>query len=313
MEYRRLGNAGSKVSTISFGGWINFESKIPEDEARQIVRTAYEGGVNFFDLADVYGFGEAERWMGGMLAEYPRHTLVISSKVYFPMSDDPNDQGLSRKHIMESIDKSLERLGTDYLDIYFCHRADENTPLLETIRAMDDLVHQGKVLYWGVSEWAPELIEETMRLCERGGYVPPQVDQPRYSMLARENVEENILPVTQEYGLGLVVYSPLAMGMLTGKYDEGIPDDSRFAREPWAKENILTDENVRRVRELAVIAGELDVTRAQLALAWVLRKQGVSSVITSATKVRQIEENLEAANLTLADDVLAEIDRVLSE
>lgn len=313
MEYRRLGNAGSKVSTISFGGWINFESKIPEDEARQIVRTAYEGGVNFFDLADVYGFGEAERWMGGMLAEYPRHTLVISSKVYFPMSDDPNDQGLSRKHIMESIDKSLERLGTDYLDIYFCHRADENTPLLETIRAMDDLVHQGKVLYWGVSEWAPELIEETMRLCERGGYVPPQVDQPRYSMLARENVEENILPVTQEYGLGLVVYSPLAMGMLTGKYDEGLPDDSRFAREPWAKENILTDENVRRVRELAVIAGELDVTRAQLALAWVLRKQGVSSVITSATKVRQIEENLEAANLTLADDVLAEIDRVLSE
>lgn len=313
MEYRQVGRSGLKLSAIGLGGWINFEEKLPTEEARRIVRAAYEGGVNFYDMADVYGNGEAERWLGGMLAGYPRHTLVLSSKVFFPMSDDVNDRSLSRKHIFESIDKTLSRLGTDYLDIYFCHRADTNTPLLETIRAMDDLIHQGKVLYWGTSEWPVETLRETMALCEANNLIAPIVDQPEYSMLHRTHVEKELLPAVDELGIGLTPYSPLAMGMLTGKYDDGIPEDSRFAREPWAKENILTEANVEKVRDLEMVAGELDITRAQLALAWVLRQPAVSSVITSATKLSQIEENLEAAVTPLAGDIVASIARILSD
>jgi voltage-dependent potassium channel beta subunit len=311
MEYRRLGESGLRLSVLGLGGWINFENKIAEDEARQAIRTAYEGGINFYDLADVYGNGEAERWMGGMLAEYPRHTLVISSKVYFPMSDDPNDRGLSRKHIMHSIDRSLKNLGTDYLDIYYCHRADPETPVEETIRAMDDLIHQGKVLYWGTSNWDPALLEETVDLCEEYGYFPPRAEQPLYSMLARDRFEDEVMPAAEELGIGLTTYSPLAMGMLTGKYDDGIPEDSRFATEPWSKERYFSDDNARRVRDLKMIAAELDITRAQLALAWILRQPAVSSVITGATKVRQVEDNLGAVGVELAGDILARIDRIL--
>lgn len=313
MEYRRVGRSGLKLSAIALGGWINFEEKLPAEEARQIVRTAYEGGINFYDMADVYGNGEAERWLGGMLREYPRHTLVLSSKVFFPMSDDVNDRGLSRKHIFESIDKTLARLGTDYLDIYFCHRADSETPLLETARAMDDLIRQGKVLYWGTSEWPVETLRETMALCDANGLYAPIVDQPGYSMLRRIHVEDELLPAVDELGIGLTPFSPLAMGMLTGKYDDGIPEDSRFAREPWSKEKLLTDANVERVRALAIVAGELGITRAQLALAWVLRQEAVSSVITGATRLQQIEENLAAAEMPLTGDVVATIDRILSE
>jgi voltage-dependent potassium channel beta subunit len=311
MEYRKLGKAGIKVSVIGLGGWINFEAKIPTDEARRIVATAHENGINFYDLADVYGNGRAEEWLGGMLSEYPRHTLVIASKVFFPMSDDPNDRGLSRKHIMESIDRTLKRLGTDYLDVYFCHRADPTTPVYETARAMDDLIHQGKILYWGTSMWEPEQIEEAVDLCEDNGLIPPVVEQSEYSMLARQRVEEEILPVTRPRGIGLTVYSPLAQGMLTGKYDEGIPPGSRFDTEPWAKSGLLTDKNVEKVQALKMVAGELDVTRTQLALAWVLRQESVSSVISGVTKVGQLLENLGAVNLPLASDVIASIDRIL--
>ncbi len=301
-----------KVSVISLGGWINFEHKIPEDEARRIVMAAYDGGVNFFDLADVYGNGEAEQWMGAMLRQFPRHTLVISTKLFWPMSDDINDRGLSRKHIMESINKSLKRLGTDYVDLYFCHRPDPDTPILETARAMDDVIRQGKVLYWGVSNWQPEQIIQACDLCERHGLYPPQVGQPQYSMLYRDFVEKEYLPAAHSRGIGLVVWSPLAMGMLTGKYDAGIPDDSRFAREPWSQERYMSAENAERVRKLKPIAEALGVTRAQLALAWCLRLDGISSVITGATKVSQMQENLTAASLTLSRDVLAEIDAILA-
>ena len=313
MEYRQVGDSGLRISAVALGGWINFEAKIDEDEAREIIETAYEGGVNFFDMADVYGYGEAERWMGGMLAQYPRHTLVLSSKAGHPMSDDPNDTGLSRKHLFESVERSLRNLGTDYLDIYFCHRKDDETPLLETARAMDDLIRQGKILHWGTSNWEPERLRKTAALCAEHGLQPPRVEQPQYSMLYRERVEGEILPVADELGLGLVVWSPLAMGMLTGKYDNGIPEDSRFAKEPWSKERFFSEKNVERVRQLANVAGKLSVSRAQLALAWVLRQPGVSSVITSATKLRQIEANLEAAHLKLSDDVLAEIDRIFDD
>ncbi len=312
MQYRRLGNAGMKVSAVALGGWINYgEGKVAEDAARQVVETAYEHGINFFDLADIYGKGQAETQMGGVLRQYPRHTLVISTKVFWPMSDDINDQGLSRKHIMESIDKSLQRLGTDYVDMYFCHRADPETPLLETARAMHDLIQQGKVLYWGTSEWSATQLAVVSELCERYNLHPPQVEQPQYSMLYRERVEEEILPITDPRGIGLVVWSPLAMGMLSGKYDEGVPQDSRFGREDWARERFITPENSEKVHQLKAIAEQLQISRAQLALAWVLRQSGVSSVITGATKAAQVVDNVRAADVRLSAEVITEIDAIL--
>ncbi len=313
MKYRQLGNAGMRVSAVSIGGWINFgEGKVAEDTARQVVETAYEQGINFFDLADVYGRGEAEKQMGAILAQYPRHTLVISSKVYWPMSDDINDRGLSRKHVMESIDKTLERLGTEYLDIYFCHRYDENTPVREVARTMNDLIAMGKIHYWGTSEWPATKIIEAYDICDKYGWPYPQTEQPQYSMLYRERVESEILPETHPRGIGLVPWSPLAMGMLTGKYDDGVPQDSRFGREDWARKRYLTDENAEKVRQLKPIAEELGITRAQLALAWVLRHPGVSSVITGATKPQQVEDNAQAAEVELSEDQVERIEEILS-
>ena len=313
MKYRRLGDAGMKVSAVSLGGWINFgEQNMGNDTAEAIVKAAYDAGINFFDLADVYARGEAEKQMGRILQQYPRHTLVISSKLFWEMSDDVNDRGLSRKHVMESIDHSLQRLGTDYLDIYFCHRADPETPVLETVRAMDDLIHQGKILYWGTSEWSGADIQEAYEVCDKYGFYPPKSEQPQYSMLYRERVEGEILPVTEPRGIGLVVWSPMAQGMLTGKYDEGIPQDSRFAKEAWVRDRFLTDDNVARVRDLKAIADDLGITRGQLALAWVLRQSGVSSVITGATNADQVRQNAHAADLELMPDVIEQIDAVLN-
>jgi len=309
MQYRRLGNAGLKVSVLGLGGWLSFGDSVKEaDLARQIIVTAYENGVNFFDIADVYAGGEAERLMGGVLREFPRHTLVISSKVFWPMSDDVNDRGLSRKHIMESVHKSLKRIGTDYLDLYYCHRYDPETPLEEVVRAMDDLVHQGKVLYWGTSEWSGAQIAEAVGLARQYNLYPPQVEQPQYSILYRERVEREILPVTEPHGIGLTTFSPLASGLLTGKYDDGLPEGSRLAREEWLREYLFTDEKREAVRRLKPIADGLGITRAQLALAWILRRPGVSSVITGATSVAHVKDNLKAVDVELDEDVLAQID-----
>lgn len=313
MQYRRLGNSGMKVSSISLGGWINYgEGKVARDTARQVVEKAYDEGINFFDLADIYGNGGAEEQMGTILREFPRHTLVVSTKLFWPMSDDVNDRGLSRKHIMESIERSLTRLRMDYVDLYFCHRPDPETPILETARAMDDLIHRGKVLYWGTSEWSGEQIREAWDLCERHGLYPPQAEQPQYSMLRRQRVEDEILPVTEPRGVGLVVWSPLAMGMLTGKYDEGVPEDSRFGREQWAADRFMTEENVARVRRLKPIADSLGISRAQLALAWTLRQPGVSSAIIGATRPEQVADNVAAAEVALREDVIAEIEAILT-
>lgn len=313
MQYRRLGDSGMKVSAISLGGWINYgEGKVAQDEARAVVIRAYEQGVNFFDLADVYGKGEAEKQMGTVLSMFPRHTLVISSKVYWPMSDDVNDRGLSRKHIMESVRKSLKRLGTDYLDIYFCHRPDSETPIIETVGAMDDLIHQGKILYWGTSEWSGAQIQEALDLCDKYGLYSPKTEQPQYSMLYRDVVEKDVYPVSSRNGVGLVCWSPLAMGMLTGKYDEGVPEDSRFAREGWARERFINEKNVTKVLELKTIADELDISRSQLALAWCLRLPGVSSAIIGATNRHQIDENVTAADVVWTDELTARIDAILA-
>jgi voltage-dependent potassium channel beta subunit len=312
MQYRRLGNAGMKISAVSLGGWINFgEGKVAADAARRVVETAYENGINFFDLADAYGQGGAEQQMGEVLKQYPRHTLVISTKVFWPMSDDVNDRGLSRKHLLESIDKSLQRLGTDYVDIYFCHRPDPETPIRETAQAMHTLIEQGKVLYWGTSEWSAAQITEAYELCDRYGWHLPKVEQPQYSMLFREPVESQILPTTEPRGIGLVTWSPLAMGMLTGKYDDGVPADSRFEREAWARERFLTEENVEKVHQLKPIADELGLSRAQLALAWILRQSGVSSVITGATRPEHVLDNVKAAEVALSAETIERIEGIL--
>lgn len=311
MQYRSLGKSGLKVSAISLGGWTTFGGSVKDKQtAGDILKRAYDAGINFFDIADAYAKGESERMMGEVLKDFPRHTLVISSKLYWPMSDDPNDRGLSRKHIMESIDKSLQRIGTDYLDIYFCHRWDAETPLLETIRAMDDLIHRGKILYWGTSEWTGAQIEQANQLAEQYHLYPPQVEQPQYNLITRQRFEQEILPTAQKHGMGLVTWSPLASGLLTGKYDEGLPPGARLTEIEWLRESWITEKRLDQVRDFKQAAGKLDVTRAQLAIAWSLRQPGVSSVITGATKVEQLEDNLKAATIELAPDILAQIDAI---
>jgi voltage-dependent potassium channel beta subunit len=311
MKYRHLGKSSLKVSELSLGGWLTFGDSVQDRQiARQIIVKAYDSGVNFFDIADIYGGGGAEKTMGETLAEFPRHTLVISTKLFWPMSDDPNDRGLSRKHIMESIDKSLKRIGTDYVDIYFCHRWDPETPLEETMRAMDDLIHQGKILYWGTSEWSAEQMQRAFDLAERYNLYKPQVEQPQYNLLERRRFEQEVMPKAAELGMGLVTWSPLASGLLTGKYDNGIPQDSRLARLDWLREQSFREDKLDKVRRLKPVADALNVSRADLAVAWQLRHPAISSVITGATKVEQLEDNLRAADIMLPDDVLRQIDEI---
>jgi voltage-dependent potassium channel beta subunit len=310
MKYRRLGNAGTKVSAVSLGGWTTFgESIQDQDLARQIITMAYDSAINFFDIADVYAKGESEKMMGQVLKEFPRHTLVVSSKVFGKMSDDVNDRGLSRKHIMESIDKSLQRIGTDYLDIYYCHRYDPETPLEEVVRAMDDLIHRGKIIYWGTSEWPAAKIEEAYGLARQYNLYPPQVEQTGYHMMRRQRVENEVLPVAEPKGMGMTTFSPLANGLLTGKYDEVVPDDSRYGRQDDLDEKFETRRE--KVRQLKPLADELGITRAQLAVAWCLRWPAVSSVIGGATKPAQVKDNVKAAEVELPEEIIAKIDELM--
>lgn len=313
MEYRNLGKSGLKVSEVSLGGWVTFGQTVNDQNmVRDIVMKAYEEGVNFFDQADVYARGKSEELMGAVLRELPRHTLVISSKVFWPMSDDVNDRGLSRKHILESIDGSLRRLGTDYLDIYFAHRYDETVPMEEIVMAFDQVVRDGKALYWGTSMWPAARIAQAVEFARAHGLHAPVTEQPEYSMLRRDRVEKEILPYTEGAGVGLVVWSPLAMGLLTGKYDQGRPEGARLSdNENWGK-NFLTEENIQKVRDLKTVADGLGITRAQLALAWILRQKGVSSVITGATRVEQIEETVKAAGVKMDADVLGRVEDILT-
>jgi len=313
MPYRRLGRAGVKVSALSLGGWTTFGAAVTDDDLiERIIRRAFDAGVTFFDIADVYARGEAERRMGAVLRQLPRHELVISSKVFWPMSDDVNDRGLSRKHIIESVEKSLKRIGTDYLDLYFCHRFDEATPVEETARAMDDLVRQGKVLYWGTSEWLGAQLRDVHALCNRRGWDAPVVEQPQYSLLARTRFEADVRPAATSLGMGLVVWSPLASGVLTGKYDDGIPLGSRLEKLEWLRETFLTDEKMAKVKQFAEIAKERGTSRTRLALAWALRQPGVASVILGATTMPQLEENLAALDDVVDDETDARLARLFA-
>lgn len=313
MQYRKLGNSGIKVSSVSLGAWTTYGGSVEDKKLiANIIDKAIAGGVNFFDNADMYAKGKAESYLGKILKNYPRHHLVLSSKVFWPMSEDVNDRGLSRKHVLESIDMSLERMQTDYVDLYFAHRYDPDVPMDEIVEAFSDVVRSGKALYWGTSEWSAVQIAEAHTYAKANGLVAPITEQPQYSMLYRERVEEQILPVTHPKGIGLVVWSPLAMGMLTGKYDDGIPAGTRFANNEGFKEAFFTDANVRRVKALKAVADELGISRAQLALAWVLRHPGVSSVITGATNVSQIEDNMAAADVELSEAHIAKINDILA-
>ena len=265
MKYRRVGRSGLKISEVSLGAWLTYGGAVASEKTQPIVRKAIELGVNFIDLADAYARGGAEEVIGQILRDYRRGDLVISSKLFWPMSDNPNDRGLSRKHIMESVERSLRRLGTDYLDMYFCHRFDPDTEVEETVRAMDDLVHQGKVLYWGTSVWEAAQIEQAVGIAREYRAYLPAVEQPRYHMLDR-HIEPEVMPTCDRLGMGMVVWSPLGQGLLTGKYNEEIPEGSRGQTSMWLKPE-LTDANIAKVRRLTELAKDLGITMGQLALA----------------------------------------------
>jgi len=311
MKYRPLGRCGTKVSAFGLGGWTTYGGSVRDaDTIHGILHAAFDAGINFFDIADVYEYGEAERVMGRVLRDLPRHELVISSKVYFPMSEDVNDRGLSRKHVMESIERTLKNIGTDYLDLYFCHRFDAETPVEETARAMDDLVRQGKTLYWGTSEWSGDQLHHVRALCDGRHLHPPQVEQPQYSLLARGKVERDVRPAAERLGMGLVVWSPLYSGVLTGKYDDGVPADSRLARIDWLREKLCVEENLDRVRRFKLVAEGAGFTRARLALAWAVSRPGVSSVILGATRLEQLHENLAALDMDISPKLGDELDKL---
>ncbi len=314
MHYRRLGKSGIKVSEISFGAWVTFGNQLDESAAARIVHAAYDQGVNYFDNADVYAEGQAELFMHKALKGIPRTSVVLSSKVFWPTMEGPNGRGLSRKHIFESLHASLRRMETDYLDLYFCHRYDPDTPIEEVVRIMSDLVQQGKILYWGTSEWRSWQIALATGVAYQYGLVPPSVEQPQYNMFHRRRFEAQLVPMSKEVGIGLVTWSPLDFGLLTGKYNQGIPDGSRASLENmgWLRDH-LTPERIGIVQELGEIATQLGLSTAQLAIAWLLRLKEVSCVITGASRVEQLDENLLAGEAVdqLNEDVLEAIEIVL--
>ncbi len=313
MEYRRLGKTGLKVSEISLGSWLTYGGYVEEQNATSSIDKAYDLGVNFFDTANVYMRGEAEIVVGKALKKYVRDSYVLATKVFWPMGDGPNDRGLSRKHVIEQCHASLKRLNTDYVDLYYCHRFDPETPLDETLRALDDLVRQGKVLYIGVSEWTAEQITEAVHLADKKLLDRIVVNQPQYSMLQRY-IETEVLPVSEKHGIGQVVWSPLAQGVLTGKYKKGeqAPEGSRAAQKNLnGISRFLTDENLDRVELLKEVAADNELSVANLALAWILRQSNVSSALVGASRPEQIEENVKASGVKLSEETLARIEDIL--
>ncbi len=307
MKYRNLGSSGLKVSILSFGAWVTFSNQVDKKVAYDLMTTAYDHGVNFFDNAEAYVHGEAEIMMGQVLkkAGWGRDTFIVSSKVFWG-GDKPTQHGLSKKHIHDACHGALKRLQVDYLDLYFCHRPDKETPVHETVFAMNDLILQGKIMYWGTSEWKPNQLIEAFKVASKYGLRGPVMEQPEYNLFNRKNVEVDLKPVIDKYGLGTTIWSPLCSGMLTGKYQEGIPESSRFNLEgyEWLKTRYNSDlgkKRVQLVHELQTIIKDLDCTLAQASIAWCAKNQDVSTVILGATAVKQLEENL--ASLAVIDQL----------
>ncbi|MFI6516574.1 aldo/keto reductase family protein [Spirillospora sp. NPDC050679] len=317
MEFRRLGRSGLKISEIAYGNWLTHGSQVEEDAARACVAAALDEGITTFDTADVYAGTRAEEVLGRALKGQRREGLEIFTKVYWPTGPGPNDRGLSRKHIFESIHGSLRRLGTDYVDLYQAHRFDHETPLEETMRAFEDLVRQGKALYIGVSEWRAEEIERALAIADRMGFDRIVSSQPQYSMLWRV-IEGEVLPLCEREGIGQIVWSPIAQGVLTGKYKPGqpLPEGSRATDDKGGADMIkryLDDDLLTRVQNLRPIADELGLTMAQLAIAWTLQNPGVSAAIVGASRPEQVRDNVRAAGVKLDAEVLKRIDDVLGD
>ncbi|MNB80797.1 L-glyceraldehyde 3-phosphate reductase [compost metagenome] len=316
MKYRRLGNTGLKVSEIGLGSWLTYGTAAEQKAADECVAAAFECGINFFDTANAYNRGEGEKAIGAALRPYKRSDYVLSTKVFFPMGDGVNDRGLSRKHIIEQCEASLRRLGTDYIDVYFCHRFDQDTPVEETLRALDDLTAQGKILYAAVSEWSAAQIATASGISRRLNLRPLASNQPIYNMFERY-IEQEVLEASREAGLGQVVFSPLAQGILTGKYKPGqqAPAGTRGADKSvnGVIRSYLRDDVLGVVAQLDEVAAGLGVKLSQLALAWVLRQPGVSSALIGASKPAQVEENAQAVDIVLQPDTLETIDRILGQ
>jgi voltage-dependent potassium channel beta subunit len=320
MQYRRLGKSGLQVSILSFGSWVSFSKQINDKIADELMGIAYDKGINFFDNAEGYALGESEKMMGRILKKkkWDRTSYTVSSKVFWGWhgkDNKPNQFGLSRKHVIEACNEALQRLQVDYLDLFFCHRPDKNTPIEETVWAMNHLIQQGKIMYWGTSEWSGVEIMEAHRVAEKYKLIGPTMEQPQYNLFEREKIEKEFLEIYKNVGLGTTIWSPLASGLLTGKYNDGVPKNSRFALEGfgWLKDRWMLDDKIKKVKKLSELAQKLDATTAALSIAWCIKNPNVSTAILGATKKQQLLDNLKALDVLekLTPDVIEKIEAIV--
>ncbi len=321
MEYRKMGKTGLELSVLSFGSWVTFHKQIDDSVADELMGLAYDNGVNFFDNAEVYALGESEKMMGRILKKknWERSSYVVSSKAFFGTKTGntakPNQKGLSRKHLVEACNEALQRLQVDYLDLYYCHRPDKSTPIEEVVWTMNHLIQQGKVLYWGTSEWSGVEIMQAHAIAKEYKLIGPTVEQPQYNLFERNKVENEYLQIFKNEGLGTTIWSPLAAGLLTGKYNDGIPADSRLAIQgfDWLKDRWITDDKITKVKSLASLAKELNVTLPALSIAWCISNPNVTTAILGATKVQQLTDNLKALEVVplLTKEVIEKIELIM--
>lgn len=320
MEYRRLGKSGLKVSVLSFGSWVSFSKQINDKVADELMGIAYDNGINFFDNAEVYALGESEKMMGRVFKKkkWDRTSYTVSSKAFFGWrgkDNKPNQTGNSRKHLIEACNEALQRLGVEYLDLFFCHRPDKNTPIEETVWAMNHLIQQGKVFYWGTSEWSGVEIMEAHRIAEKFRLIGPTMEQSQYNLFERNKIENEFSEIYKNVGLGTTIWSPLAAGLLTGKYNDGIPKGSRFALEgfDWLKDKWVADDRIKKVKKLTEFAAKLGVSTASLSIAWCINNPNVSTAILGATKKQQLLDNLKALEVVsiLTPEVMEKIESIM--
>jgi len=320
MEYRNLGKSGLQLSVLSFGSWVSFHKQIGDNIADELMGIAYDKGINFFDNAEVYALGESERMMGRVLKKknWDRTSYVISSKAFFGWrgkENKPNQHGLSRKHLVEACNEALQRLQTDYLDLYFCHRPDKNTPIEEVVWTMNTLIQQGKILYWGTSEWSAQEIMEAHMVARQYHLMGPTMEQPEYNLFNRKKIEKEYLQIFKNIGLGTTIWSPLASGLLTGKYNNGVPEGSRLGIEgfEWLKDKVLQQERINKVKNLQKIVERLNVSLANLSIAWCIKNPNVTTAILGATKKEQLLENLKSLEALplLTNTIMEEIDSIM--
>jgi voltage-dependent potassium channel beta subunit len=320
MEYRYMGKTGLQLSVLSFGSWVSFHKQINDGVADELMGIAYDNGVNFFDNAEVYALGESEKMMGRVLKKknWDRTSYTVSSKAFWGWrgkENKPNQSGLSRKHLIEACNEALQRLQLDYLDLYFCHRPDKKTPIEEVVWTMHNLIQQGKILYWGTSEWSGVEIMEAHRVANQYGLIGPSVEQPQYNLLERNKIENEFLMVFKTVGMGTTIWSPLASGLLSGKYNNGIPEDSRFAIEgfDWLKDRWMKENFLEKIKQLSSLANELGISVAQLSIAWCIKNPNVTTAILGASKKEQLLENLKSSDAVekLTMEVMKRIDDIV--